>query len=62
MGKILNKILDNFYVIEIGVYVKLKLVIRIIQASNENSNGKGVIKYLKVNFYCVDFQVHGFFF
>lgn len=57
MGKILNKVLDNFYAIEIVVYVKVKLVIRIIQVSNENSNGNEVINYLKVYFYGADFQV-----
>lgn len=58
MGEILNKVLDNFYAIEIVVHVKGKLVIRIIHVSNENSNGKEVIKYLKVYFYSVDFQVY----
>lgn len=57
MGKILNKVFDNFYFIEIEVYVKVKLVIKTTEARKENSNRKEIIKYLKIYLYCVHFQV-----
>lgn len=46
--KILNKVLHNFHVAEITVYVRIKLVLRKIQANNDNSNGNEDIKFFKM--------------